>query len=103
MFTKLKNIFGLTKPDYAKFLNEGALIVDVRSIGEYATGHIKESINIPLEKMDTGIEKIKNKNITIITCCASGMRSAAAKKILRSKGYTSVYNGGSWSHLQRRL
>ena len=47
--------------------------------------------------------QLKDKNKTIITCCASGMRSASAKSILKSNGYTSVHNGGGWSSLQSKL
>jgi rhodanese-related sulfurtransferase len=47
--------------------------------------------------------QLKDKNKTIITCCASGMRSASAKSILQSNGYTTVYNGGGWSSLQNKL
>jgi rhodanese-related sulfurtransferase len=44
-----------------------------------------------------------NKDTIIITCCASGMRSASAKNILKSNGFTNVYNGGGWSTLQSKL
>jgi rhodanese-related sulfurtransferase len=47
--------------------------------------------------------KLKDKNKTIITCCASGMRSATAKGILQSNGYVNVYNGGGWNSLQNKL
>ncbi|HEY4629318.1 MAG TPA: rhodanese-like domain-containing protein, partial [Flavobacterium sp.] len=39
----------------------------------------------------------------IITCCASGMRSASAKSILKSSGFTKVYNGGGWSSLKNKI
>jgi rhodanese-related sulfurtransferase len=48
------------------------------------------------------LKRIK-KDIPLITCCASGMRSASAKSILLSKGYTEVYNGGGWASLQNKL
>jgi rhodanese-related sulfurtransferase len=43
------------------------------------------------------------KDETIITCCASGMRSASAKSLLQSKGFLKVYNGGGWSSLQSKI
>jgi rhodanese-related sulfurtransferase len=43
------------------------------------------------------------KNKTVITCCASGMRSASAKSILKSAGYQDVHNGGGWSSLNSKL
>ena len=77
--------------------------MDVRSKGEYASGHIKGSLNIPVDALSANLCKLKDKNKTIITCCASGMRSASAKGILKSNGYTDVHNGGGWSSLQNKI
>ena len=104
MIATLKNIFGFgPKTDYSALVQEGALILDVRSKGEYASGHIKGSINIPVDQLSGNFGKLKDKNKTIITCCASGMRSASAKRILSSNGYSSVHNGGSWMGLNSKI
>ena len=104
MFNAIKNLFRAgVKTDYARLLREGATILDVRSVGEYNSGHINGSVNIPLDELKNNSDKLKDKNRTIIACCASGMRSAAARAILKSRGYTSVYNGGAWSNLQNKL
>ncbi|MBN8575475.1 MAG: rhodanese-like domain-containing protein [Cytophagales bacterium] len=103
MMELLKNLFGLgPKTNYSELLKNGAIIVDVRSKGEYAGGHIKGSVNIPVDSIGT-TSRFSDKNKPIITCCASGMRSGVAKNILKSKGYTQVYNGGSWIGLQSKL
>ncbi len=88
------------KVDLGELIAQGATIVDVRSPGEYKGGHIKNSINIPLDSLSKGLSKI-NKNKPVITCCASGMRSSSAKSILKSNGFTDVHNGGGWMSLQR--
>jgi len=104
MLAILKKILGIGPgTDYAELVKQGATILDVRTKGEYSTGHIKGSINIPVEQLDNNIGKLKDKNKTIITCCASGMRSASAKGILTTRGFTSVYNGGAWQNLDRKL
>ena len=104
MINILKNLFGLgPKVNYADLVKQGAIIVDVRSKGEYAEGHIKGSINIPVATLTNNLSKLKDKNQSIITCCASGMRSASAKSILKSNGFTKVYNGGGWSSLQNKI
>ncbi len=104
MLNSIKQIFGLgPKVDYAQLIKEGAIILDVRSKGEYAGGHIKGSMNIPVENLSNNLGKIKDKNKPIITCCASGMRSASAKNMLKSNGYTAVHNGGGWRSLQGRI
>lgn len=89
--------------DYKNLVNEGAIILDVRSVSEYASGHIKGSINIPVDQLGRNLNKLKDKDKTIITCCASGMRSASAKSILKSAGYANVYNGGAWSSLNSKI
>ena len=55
------------------------------------------SLSLPLT-----LNKLK-KDKVIITCCASGMRSAAAKNILKSNGFTEVHNGGGWMSLQNKI
>ncbi|MEP7164902.1 MAG: rhodanese-like domain-containing protein [Ferruginibacter sp.] len=104
MFDSIKNLFGIaTKPDYAELIKNGAIILDVRSKGEFESGHIRGAVNIPVDQLRNNLNKLKDKNIPIITCCASGMRSAAAKTLLKANGYSTVHNGGGWSSLQRRL
>ncbi|WP_035667565.1 rhodanese-like domain-containing protein [Flavobacterium sp. 83] len=104
MINTLKNLFGLgPKVNYADLVKQGAIILDVRSKGEYAGGHIKGSLNIPVDTLSNTLSKLKDKNQPIITCCASGMRSASAKSILKSNGFTKVYNGGGWSSLKNKI
>lgn len=103
MFDILKDLFSTEKTDYAKLIKEGAVILDVRSKNEYSAGHIKGSVNIPVEILRDNLSRLKDKNKTVITCCASGMRSASAKSILRSNGYSKVHNGGGWHSLNSKL
>lgn len=104
MLNTIKKIFGIgPKVDYAELVKKGAIILDVRSSGEYSGGHVKGSINIPLDQLSKNLSKLKDKNKPIITVCASGMRSASAKSILKSNGYTQVYNAGGWGSLQNKL
>lgn len=104
MISTIKKLFGIGPAvNYADLVKEGAIILDVRSKGEFAGGHIKGSINISVDQLKNSLDKLKDKNKVIITCCASGMRSASAKAILSTKGYTRVYNGGSWYSLQNKI
>jgi rhodanese-related sulfurtransferase len=88
--------------DYAQLVKSGAVILDVRTPGEYAGGHIKGSKNIPLQSLQQHMKNLP-KDKTIITCCASGMRSGSAKSILQNNGFKEVYNGGGWSSLQSKI
>ena len=103
MIKILKNIFGIGPAvNYNELVQNGAIILDVRTKGEYQGGHIKNSVNVPLDNLSNHISKLK-KNKPIITCCASGMRSASAKSFLKSNGFEEVYNGGSWMSLQNKI
>jgi rhodanese-related sulfurtransferase len=104
MIEALKKLFGMgPKADLADLVKKGGIILDVRTKGEYASGHIRGSQNIPLDQLVNNLNKIKDKKKAIITCCASGMRSASAKSILKSKGFSNVHNGGAWMSLENKL
>lgn len=103
MLDAIKKLLGIgPKVNYSELVANGAIIVDVRTRGEFQSGHIKGSVNIPLDSLRNNLSKIK-KNKPVITCCASGMRSASAKSLLKSNGFNEVYNGGSWYSLQNKI
>lgn len=103
MIEFFKKLFGGgPKVDYRSLMEQGALIVDVRTPGEFTSGHIKGAVNIPLDTIRLKTAELKKKNKVIITCCRSGNRSSMAKGILISAGIT-AYNGGSWSALEAKL
>ena len=104
MIATLRNLLGLgPTADYLALMKAGAIILDVRTKGEYGGGHIKDSVNIAVDQLKNNLHRLNDKNKPIITCCASGMRSATAKNILKSNGYASVHNGGSWISLQSKI
>ncbi len=103
MIQFFKNLLGIAPSvDYKALLSNGAQIIDVRTKGEFQSGHIKGSLNIPLQDLNSNLAKLK-KDKPVITCCASGMRSASAKNILKAKGFSDVHNGGGWSSLQSKI
>lgn len=77
---------------YQQFLNDsGAILIDVRSIEEYNSGHVPSSVNIPL----SSVEKINcDKDTHLYVYCRSGSRSGVAKDKLNKMGYTNVINVG---------
>lgn len=101
MINTIKKLLGLgPRADFQQLIRSGAIILDVRTKGEFQGGHLKNAISIPLQDLQNQLNKL-DKQKPIITCCASGMRSASAKSILRSHGFSEVHNGGSWRSLQR--
>ncbi len=102
MFKSILKLLGLyDDTNYKDLVKSGAMIIDVRTKSEFNSGHIKGAINIPLNDLSNQLNKLK-KDKAIITCCASGMRSASAKSLLSTKGYN-VYNGKAWHQLNRKL
>lgn len=84
------------------FKNRGAVILDVRTQSEYDVGHIPGSTHIPLQEISSIISEIKKWGKPIITCCASGGRSATAEAILKSAGIEAI-NGGGWKNIYKRI
>jgi len=103
MFDLIKKSLGLgPAPDLSTLVKQGAQIIDVRSRDEFRGGHVPGSMNIPLQNMESHLSEIR-KDRPVITCCASGMRSASAKRMLQNAGFTEVHNGGGWQSLKGRL
>lgn len=102
MINLLKKLFNGRQTDYRALVSEGALIIDVRTTVEYKSGHIEGSRNIPLDLIQSKLAEIKGLQKLVITVCRSGARSGMAKSILAAGGLT-VYNGGAWDALERKL
>jgi rhodanese-related sulfurtransferase len=100
MFKKIAQFLKVT--DYTELMSNGAQILDVRTPTEFKEGHIKGSINIPLDVISTKATEIQKWDKPVILCCRSGMRSGQATGILKSHGVEAV-NGGGWSSLVSKL
>ncbi|GGH20752.1 hypothetical protein GCM10007423_01340 [Dyadobacter endophyticus] len=98
----LSSLFGSKSLDYKTLVQQGALVVDVRSAQEFTAGHIPGSINIPLDQINAKAEMLLKKGKPVITCCRSGARSGMAESMLRSAG-VDAYNGGSWDSLKQKI
>jgi len=94
---------GSKKAAYIKELYaNGAVIIDVRTPDEFRSGHIKSSINVPLQTLSQKITTLKQKKKPIIAVCQSGGRSSMAVTALKNAGIE-AYNGGGWSSLENKL
>ncbi|KGN72240.1 sulfurtransferase [Porphyromonas gulae] len=99
MLGLLKNLF--SQPDdkaLTEAIRNGAFLVDVRTPGEFASGSVSGAVNIPLDRIASRLDELKNKK-TIIVFCRSGNRSSQAKSILERNGFSNVLNGGTWGHV----
>jgi rhodanese-related sulfurtransferase len=96
----LQKLFG--GPDLGSYLEQDAVIIDVRTRAEFKDAHGDKAINIPLDEVPRNLEKIKKYNKPVIACCRSGARSGSATDFLRANGIDAV-NGGPWQTVQRAL
>ena len=100
MFQFIRRFFASNRPSISQLIGEGAIIIDVRTPAEFRNGHGKNSRNIPLQTIEKKVSSLRKQNKVIITCCASGMRSGRAAKILNKAGLE-AYNGGAWSTVEK--
>ncbi len=79
----------------AAMKEKNAVVIDVRTPGEFAGGHVKGSKNYPLQSISGKMNEIKKLNRPVIFCCASGVRSAQASSMYKKAGGEGM-NGGGW-------
>jgi phage shock protein E len=101
MLNFLRTVFGSTGNNKLKqVLAQGAVVIDVRSPNEFATGHARGAVNIPLDQLKSKIVQLKSYQKPIVLCCATGMRSSQARLILLEQGITHMFDAGSWRNLK---
>ena len=98
----LKKSGGISTQAALAHLKNGAMVIDVRTPGEFRSGHLDQAINIPLDEIEAGAPKLpKDKNQALLLHCASGMRSGVAQRKLTGMGYTNVFNLGSYGRARK--
>jgi phage shock protein E len=84
-----------------QLLQQGALVVDVRSAGEFNSGHVPGALNIELGNLKSeALRRFPDKNQVLLLHCLSGGRSGIARQQLKSLGYANVYNLGSYTRAE---
>jgi rhodanese-related sulfurtransferase len=79
--------------DAVRLMNQGAVLLDVRSQAEFDSGHILDSRHVPQDQLASSTETLKKyKDKVVIACCESGMRSGAAARVLQAQGFSKVVN-----------
>jgi phage shock protein E len=88
--------------DAKEYLKAGALVIDVRSAGEFVSGHLPGAVNLPVNEVETSwMRRITDKNQVLLVHCQSGVRSSAAKKKLIAIGCTRVFDMGGYARAER--
>ncbi|MFN3200930.1 MAG: rhodanese-like domain-containing protein [Bradymonadia bacterium] len=79
------------------------LLIDVRTPGEYARGHVPGSVNVPLNQIQEAASVLPSKDTPAIIFCAVGGRASRAIKALQKQGYTGLVNGGGFKDVARKM
>ena len=83
-----------TNPSMA--LRSGTVVIDVRSVGEFDSGHIEGAIGLPLDHIQHDITRlVPDKGTPLLLYCRSGARSGRACEIVTKLGYRAARNGGA--------
>lgn len=82
------------------YLNDGAIVLDVRTKEEFNEGHVKNSKHIVLNEIPSKVKEIKALDKKIIAVCRSGARSGQATSYLKQQGID-IINGGPWQNVDR--
>lgn len=102
----LKKLFGGSVFESAESIKakigQGALVLDVRTEQEFASGHVTGAVNIPLQMINEVAGEIKDQKKVILAYCRSGSRSGMATNLLKKKGIE-VYNAGGYASLKSIL
>jgi phage shock protein E len=98
----LSDLFG-GGDEVRQAVRDGALIVDLRTAYEYDQGHIPHSVNIPLDRLRSSIDRLRDFGKPVILCCAGSGHCWEGVSILREAGISRVINGGDWQSLWRKL
>jgi phage shock protein E len=98
----LKAAPGLSAEAARERLKKGALLIDVRTVQEFATNHLAKAVNIPLDELKEKLpQRVPDKSTVLLLHCRSGRRSGIAEGELRNLGYTNSFNIGSFEQAEK--
>lgn len=104
IFMILKRMGQVSPKEALAHLKNGAMVVDVRSRGEFSSGHLAKAVNIPLDEIETLLpSRVRDKQQVLLLHCLSGTRSGMAKGKLKRLGYQNVFNLGSYHRAENIL
>ncbi|HXD77370.1 MAG TPA: rhodanese-like domain-containing protein [Puia sp.] len=84
-------------------LQDGAVVIDLRTAFEFDQGHIPHSLNIPADRIRSNIDRIRDLRRPVILCCGAGGGCWEAMDELRQAGIARVINGGNWQTVLRKM
>ncbi len=101
-FLLIRRVGVISVKEAQAYLKNGAMVIDVRTAGEFVAGHLPVAVNLPLNEIETSLSRrVEDKNRVLLLHCQSGARSSAARKKLIALGCPNVFNMGSYARAER--
>ena len=97
----LRSILGLGNGKLKEALRRGAIVIDIRTAAEFDRGKVRDSINIPVDRININLKRIVQMKRPIIICSNSDSENERVIDVLKANGVTEIYNGGSWTKIWR--
>ena len=97
----LRSILGLGNGKLKEALRRGAIVIDIRTAAEFDRGKVRDSINIPVDRININIKRIVQMKRPIIICSNSDSENEGVIDVLKANGVTEIYNGGRWTKIWR--
>ena len=95
--------FGTGSEKLKDALRKGAVIIDVRTPHEFDFGHIPGALNIPVDRVKTNADRIRQLKKPVIICSHNFADAAEVIELLRALGINESLNGGNWESLLRKI
>lgn len=97
LFVLVKRAGRISLADAREHLKNGALLIDVRSGGEFVSGHLPRAINLPVNEIAAILpRRVPDKSQVLLVHCQTGLRSGIAKRKMKAMGYAKVFNLGPY-------
>lgn len=85
-----------------KMIDDGAVLIDVRTPEEFQAGHLPNALNVPYEQILQGAQMYQLKlESPVVLYCRSGRRSGIAQQAMEKAGFKAAYNGGGFEMLKK--
>jgi phage shock protein E len=84
-------------------LRRGAVIIDIRTAHEFDQGKVRGSINIPIDRININLQRIRQMQKPIIICSDSDSENEKAISFLKANGIKEIYNGGRWTRMLKMI
>ena len=99
----LLSLLGIGNGKIKEALRRGAIIIDTRTAAEFDRGKVRDSINIPIDRININLKRIVQMNRPIIICSSADSENERVIDVLKANGVKEIYNGGSWTKLWRMM